>query len=230
LLLLQHALENNLKDVLGKELRVTWTTNRRVMISFRRHEGTPILRLHESFALADTVLTRDLSAFLYKNTRRVPESVKKFVNTFSKRKEKKINTGSLTHRGRYSDLRKIYRKINRTCFNNQLKGMAVWGRKIFSENKRTITFGSYYPAERIIRIHPVLDTELAPGFYLEAVMHHEMVHEYLDKVEKCGKEDALSHSSRFKELDRKFKYHALANAWEKRHFEKLMSYRPQNTN
>jgi len=227
LLLLQHALEKNLKDVLGKELRVTWTTNRRVMISFRRHEGTPVLRLHESFALADSGLTRDLSAFLYKNKRRVPESVKKFVNTFPERRENKLNTGRLTHRGRYRDLKKIYRKINKTCFKNQLKGMAVWGRKIFSENKRTITFGSYYPAERVIRIHPVLDTELAPGFYIEAVMHHEMVHEYLDKVEKCDKEKALSHSSRFWELERKFKYHALANAWEKRHFEKLMSYRPK---
>jgi len=229
LLLLQHALEKNLKDALGKELRVTWTTNRRVMISFRRQRGTATLRLHESFALADSGLTRDLSAFLYKNSRRAPESVKKFVNTISKRKEKKVNTSGLAHLGRYRDLKKIYRQINKTCFKNQLKGTAAWGRKIFSENKRTITLGSYYPAERIIRIHPVLDSELAPGFYLEAVMHHEMVHEYLDKVEKCGK-NALSHSSRFWELERKFKYHALANAWEKRHFEKLMSYKPKNTN
>ncbi|MFQ5431274.1 MAG: hypothetical protein ACE5EN_02055 [Nitrospinota bacterium] len=197
------------------------------MISFRRQKGTPILRLHESFALADSGLTRDLSAFLYKNTRRVPESVKKFVNKFPERKRRKLNTNSLAHQGKYCDLKKIYRKINKACFNNQLKGVAVWGRKIFSENKRTIIFGSYYPSERIIRIHPVLDTELAPMFYLEAVMHHEMVHEFLDKVENYGEEGALSHSSRFRELESKFKYHALANAWEKRHFEKLMSYRPK---
>ena len=230
MLLLQHALEKNLQNVLGKELRITWTTNRRVMISFRRHKGTVTLRLHESFALADSRLTHDLSAFLYKNARRVPDSVKEFVNTFPARKKSESSIGSLAHLGRQSDLKNIYRKFNRAYFNDQLKGRAVWGRKIFSKNKRTITFGSYSPAERIIRIHPVLDTELTPRFYLEAVMHHEMVHEYLDKVEMCGKEEALTHSRRFRELDRKFKYHALANAWEKRHFEKLISYRPKDSN
>ena len=230
MLLLQYALEKNLKDVLGKELRVTWTTNRRVMISFRRHEGTVQLRLHESFALAGSGLTRDLSTFLYKNERRVPDSVKEFVNSLSKRKENNSNAGSLTPCGKYSDLKKIYTKINQAYFNNLLKGRAVWGRKIFLDNKRTITFGSYSPAQRLIRIHPVLDTELTPRFYLEAVMHHEMVHEYLDKIENVDRKRTPAHCGQFKKLERKFKYHALANAWEKRHCEKLMSYRPKNSN
>jgi hypothetical protein len=196
------------------------------MISYRRAAGIPCLRLHESFALADERLKNDLSAYISKNLRRAPDSVREFVRSLPEREIRSRRTENLTHRGRQCNLRTIYRRLNRIYFHNLLKGKTVWGRKIFSQTKQTIIFGSYFPEERTIRIHPVLDTELVPPFYLEAVMHHEMVHEYLDRVEKTGRKIALAHSKRFKELERQFRFHALANAWEKRHFEKLLSYNP----
>lgn len=227
MLLWRNACERELRERLGSDLRLIWTANRRVMISFKRKGATPILRLHENFALADNRLQADLASYLARDCRKVPKSVKEFINSLPPHDIKSRAGENLTHRGKQFNLRTIYQKLNRAYFKKRLKGKIVWGRKIFSRTKQNIVLGSYYPADETIRIHPVLDTEIVPRFYLEAVVYHEMVHEQLDKVENRRGEEALLHTKRFKELERRFRFHILANAWEKRHLEKLLSYRPK---
>jgi len=197
------------------------------MISFKHVEGTPVLRLHESFATADDGVKEDLAKYLTGRRMKVPDSVKEFIRMIS---GSDVGSGSvagrLTHAGENYDLKKIYRKLNKTYFDNLLRGRITWGKKNFAPKKKSLTFGTYTPKSGLIRIHPVLDTKLVPLFYLESVVYHEMAHEYLHTTGNDG-ENIIAHSECFRELERKFKFCKLAIAWEKRHFVKMLNYQPK---
>ncbi len=229
MLLWKKALEKHLRELLGEKLKLVWTQNRRTMISFYERKGVPVLRLHESFGTADEPLKKDLFHYLTHPHSKVPKGITKFVEQITEeRKNQKLETPKQNHRGENFNLAKIQRKLNRLYFNGKLKGSIGWGRKAFGKNKSSIVFGSYYPNENIIRIHPVLDTELVPLFYLESVVHHEMVHRYLHTIENEPSNEGL-HPPRFKKLEAKFKHHQLALAWEKSQLAKLMNYQPPKT-
>lgn len=216
------AFERHMQEALGRNLRLIWTMNRRVMISLRRQKGLPVLRLHENFATAGKQLLDDLVKFLL-HGRQAPQSIKDFVRTIESAREPR--SIRIVTRGKHHDLREIYRRLNAEYFGEKLAGRITWGRRAFGV-KRSITFGTYNFEGKLIRIHPVLDTELTPLFYLESVVHHEMVHEYLDTVEGIGRKHGRMHTRGFRERERGFKYYEMAKAWEKRHLNKLLRYRP----
>jgi len=223
LLLWRKAFEKHLKAVLGTNLEIIWTENRRSMITFDRRKNVPVLRLHSAFEVADETVRGDLVYYLTHPRAKIPKSIHAFVKNIPS--EHKTNNPRLktTSRGRNYNLRTIYKKLNKKYFEDKLDGHITWGRRIFGK-KRSIVFGSFSPSEKLIRIHPVLDTELVPLFYLESVIHHEMVHEYLDSTDISG--DDSMHSSVFRELEEKFSHHELAKAWQKRHVTKLLRYSP----
>lgn len=222
MLLWRNAFERHIQEALGRNLRLVWTMNRRVMISLRRTNGLPVLRLHESFATAGQQLIGDLVKFLT-HGHKAPQSIKDFVRTIENTREPRAVR--IITRGKFHDLRDIYRRLNAEYFSEKLSGHITWGRKTFGV-KRSITFGTYAFDRKLIRIHPVLDTELTPLFYLESVVHHEMVHEYLDTVEGLGRKRGSVHTRRFRDLERGFKFFEMAKAWEKRHLNKLLRYHP----
>lgn len=228
MLLWQRAFEKFLGETLGVKPQLVWTNNRRVMISFKHHAGgTPVLRLHESFATAGDGVKEDLAEYLTGRRKKVPDSVKEFVRLISGHDaDGKPSAERLTHTGENYDLKKIYQKLNKTYFGGLLGGRITWGRKNFAPKKKSLTFGTYNFKSGVIRIHPVLDTELVPLFYLESVVHHEMAHEYLHKAGNDG-ENSIAHSKRFRELEGKFKFYKLAMAWEKRHFARMLNYQPR---
>jgi len=225
MLLWQRAFERKMKEALGENLKLVWTRNRTVMVSFRTKQGINTLRLHESFASADESTREDLLNYLRNPKSGLPESVKIFIKEISgKGCGPQTPHRVLRAKGKRFDLRRIFRKLNRTYFDSRLKTGIRWGKSIFSRDKNSITFGSYNPALDLITIHPVLDTPFVPGFYIENVLHHEMTHAWLHMVdpEKNG-----IHTPRFHALNRKHRYHALATAWEKSHFRKLLQYEPK---
>ncbi|MBI5637222.1 MAG: hypothetical protein HZA03_04540 [Nitrospinae bacterium] len=222
MLLWRNAFERHMREALGRNLRLIWTVNRRVMISLRRKNGLPVLRVHESFATAGQQLLGDLVTFLLRG-HKAPQSIKDFVRTIESTREPRAIR--IVTRGKHHDLRDIYRKLNAEYFGEKLAGHITWGRRAFGV-KRSITFGTYTFERKLIRIHPVLDTGLTPLFYLESVVHHEMVHEYLHTVEGIGRKRGKMHTRGFRELERGFKFYEMAKAWEKRHLNKLLRYQP----
>lgn len=225
MLLWRKALEKHLRNALGEELRVVWTQNRRLMISFKKKEGVPVLRLHESFQTADENLKNDLAYYLSHPRAKVPDAVSQFVKSIPENDGDGKPRYKVKIRGENYNVRKIYKKLNVKYFENKLDGKITWGRKVFS-GKSSILFGSYSPSQDLIRIHPLLDTELVPLFFLESVIHHEMVHGYIHKFE--AENSSRTHGPRFFELERKFSHHLLAVAWQKRHLSKLLRYKPRD--
>ena len=116
--------------------------------------------------------------------------------------------------GRVFNLRAIFDKLNARYFRNRLKDYAiVWGRKRQSRPRNEIVFGTIQEDDRIIRIHPLLDRQMVPTWFLEYVVYHEMCHAVVaDKYDSAGRR--IVHHEKFFERERRFHWFRRAKAWE----------------
>ena len=73
----------------------------------------------------------------------------------------------------------------------------------------------------LIRIHPVLDRREVPLYFLESVLHHEMLHHHLGGVpDRSGR--TVYHSRAFREAEALYSRHLDALAWEKENLPYLL--------
>ena len=73
----------------------------------------------------------------------------------------------------------------------------------------------------LIRIHPVLDREDVPPYFLESVVYHEMLHHHLGGVpDRAGR--TVYHSRAFRQAEARYLWHREALAWEKEHLPHLL--------
>jgi hypothetical protein len=124
--------------------------------------------------------------------------------------------------GRYFDLGEIFRKMNARYFRNRLRGYnIVWGRRRRSRPKRCIVFGSIQEEDRIIRIHPLLDRQFVPQWYVEYVVFHEMLHAFVpDRYDAAGRR--IIHHDGFVKRERRFRYFKRSQAWEQENLGRFL--------
>jgi predicted metal-dependent hydrolase len=89
----------------------------------------------------------------------------------------------------------------------------TWGTKNPRYAARKRTLGSFSKDKNTIRINPALDRRRVPGYFVEFVVFHEMLHAFLGISEKNGRR--LVHSKEFKQRERVFRHYDRAMAWEK---------------
>jgi hypothetical protein len=71
--------------------------------------------------------------------------------------------------------------VNDRCFGGEITARITWGRRGRSKGtRRHIIFGSFDHRSNLIRIHPLLDSEGVPEFFVCFVIFHEMLHAFLD--------------------------------------------------
>jgi len=124
--------------------------------------------------------------------------------------------------GRYFDLREIFGKINARYFRNRLRGYRiVWGRRRRERPKSYIVFGSIQEEDRIIRIHPLLDRQFVPQWYVEYVVYHEMLHAFVpDKYDPAGRR--IVHHPGFLERERRFRHYRRSVTWEQENLGRFL--------
>jgi hypothetical protein len=106
-------------------------------------------------------------------------------------------------------------------FGGRLKVPLSWGRGSGRARRGGLTFGSYDPVLRLIRIHPVLDRRDVPTLFLESVVYHEMLHHHLGGVpDRAGR--TVYHSRAFREAEARYPHHQEALAWEKENLPHLL--------
>jgi hypothetical protein len=77
------------------------------------------------------------------------------------------------------------------------------------------------PVLGLIRIHPVLDRPGVPRFFLESVVHHEMLHHHMGGVpDRAGR--TVYHTRAFREAEARFPRYREALAWEKVNLPELL--------
>ena len=117
--------------------------------------------------------------------------------------------------GRYFDLRAVFDKINARYFRHRLRGYIIaWGRRRRERPKSCIVFGSIQEEDRMIRIHPLLDRQFVPQWYLEYVVFHEMLHAFVpDRYDRAGRR--IVHHAGFLERERRFRHYRRSIEWER---------------
>ncbi len=116
--------------------------------------------------------------------------------------------------GRIFNLRAVFNKLNASYFSNKLRGYTiVWGRRRKQRPRGSIVFATIQEADRVIRIHPLLDRPFVPPWFLEYVMYHEMLHAFVpDRYDPSGRR--LIHHEGFSSREREFRWFRRAKAWE----------------
>jgi hypothetical protein len=209
---------------LGRRVRIVLPDNRRTMMSARRRRDVVEVRLHHMFLGAPTPVLRALARYLEHGGR--DREASGVLDAFIDENRRSITPRRrrrtvLRTRGDHHDLRAIFGDLANRYFRDECEDARItWGRRSGRKRRRSIQLGTYTPEERLIRIHPVLDKDWVPGFYLESVVFHEMLHHAMPATVVGGRH--MFHTPQFRERERTYVHYDTAIAWEQRNLTRLL--------
>jgi hypothetical protein len=136
---------------------------------------------------------------------RKKNSSKKMDNTLTKSLWKKDSA-------QVYNLQDIFNRLNRDFFAQKLTTQIMWARQ--SAKARCYRrLGCYSPLQNLIKIHPLLDDQDIPEYFIEYVVYHEMLHAVYPPI-KAYRRRAIHHR-KFLEMEKIFPQYDKAKAWEK---------------
>jgi len=218
---LEHSIASYLPP--GKALSLRLTDNRYTIISVQRRRDGYRVRAHRMFIGLEPRLIRAMARYVVHNDQRAS----KLIGEFIERNEHQIANSPrherrqiLRTRGRHYDLSAIFNDLNRAYFGGAHDARISWGPSRRSANRRSIKVGSFSVEDRLIRVHPLLDQEIVPRYFLDWIVFHEMLHgkHAIRKVDgrRCF------HPPEFAEEERQFPDYDRARLWEKTHLDRLL--------
>lgn len=186
--------------------------------------------IHRVFLHADPGVLRAAAGYLTGPTEKDRRIIREFIEEQAQELERQsVYTSSLTRRrgtsrGRHQNLVPRAQRINEQFFGGILTFHIVWGRRERTGRlrRRHVTLGSAVVAERLIRIHPVLDNPQVPGWFLDFVIFHEMLHLYIPPYRTTTGRNAI-HSPEFEWIEERHPHYTAARAWEKKWVWKMMA-------
>jgi len=208
----------------GKTLELRLTNNHYSMISVRRKPDGYRLRLHRMFVGAEPRTVRALARYVVHNDRRASTLLGDYIERHQhiirqqKRRPRQMN---LRTAGRYHDLQAIFERLNAAHFAGGLQARITWGPVTSrGRRRRSIKMGSFAVEDRIIRIHPALDQDCVPDYFVAWIVFHEMLHGKHEVKRENGRR--RFHSAAFLEEERTFPEYDRACAWEKANLDRLL--------
>lgn len=208
------ALHNQLQQTLGEKIFLTVTDNSTSIISSRRKGGVISLRLHRMFLKADDPVIHEIVKFVRQRGGKTPLIrlyIRENRGLLKTRTPKSVNVKT---KGRHHDLTSVFSRLNNDYFGGRVDAGITWGTRKRGRAVRLRTLGSYSSHTHMIRINPLLDARSVPGYFLEFVVYHEMLHAEMETERKDGRR--IFHSRAFRERERQFAHYERALAWEKR--------------
>ena len=118
--------------------------------------------------------------------------------------------------GEFFDLQAIFDQLHARYFqgNAALAGYVItWGRRRRLPPREYFVFGSIQEDDCVIRIHPGLDAPWVPGWFLEYVVYHEMLHAIVPDESLPGGRRRV-HTPEFQRRERLFAHYRRARRWE----------------
>lgn len=223
-------LEAELAALTGLPLSLLVSDNERTMISTRRGPTGVIVRLHHMFLSADPATLRHLAGYLDRSDSGAGE----YLGCFIARHRDRIRRPGprrvrLQPAGEHHDLREIFERLNRAYFDAAVDARVTWGRRTTardrgdqagSASRRSIKLGSYSAKDRLIRVHPALDADWVPDFFVTYIVYHEMLHQIVPPRATGGRR--AFHSREFRERELRFSAYDEAIAWERANLRRLL--------
>jgi hypothetical protein len=221
-----HRLADDLSSLLSERVRLTVHDNRSTMVSYRRGGGEVHYRVHHMFLGAPDDVVSALATFAGNRRgaaarrRQAGSRIDAYVRIHRERIAAPRHM-PLQPRGRAHDLQAILDRLNAQHFGGAVDVRIGWGPVRRGRRRRTVKTGVYVQDSRIIRIHPTLDREEVPEFYVAAVVFHEMLHQVVPALEVNGRR--VVHGREFRTRERAYADHARAKAWEEENLSLLLS-------
>ena len=200
----------------GRPVSLAVTDNATSMVSVRRKGKTFAVRIHRIFLKAGDEVIGELAAFIAQGKGETPRMRNFLRENRSLIRVKPPRKTTLRPEGQYHHLAEIFGSLNREYFGGRLSAAITWGMRNQRHRVRRRTLGSYCRQGNIIRINPVLDKRAVPRYFVEFVVHHEMLHADLTPAEEKGR--TRIHAGEFKKRERLFRNYEKALAWEKKGF------------
>lgn len=225
----RQRLERRLEAAFGGPVQLGVTDNRRRMVTQTRARGRLRVRVNMMFLGAEPRILDALVAYVVHGDRDASTVIGDFItfNTHRIRASRRA-TVKLQAQGHVHDLGEILQQLNDTYFGGSIGDVLItWGRRTSptanAKQRRTIKLGSYSASERLIRVHPVLDAEWVPRYFVSYIVFHELLHHVMPEVRVGGR--TLIHPPEFANREREFRHHERALAWEHKHIDRLLRAR-----
>jgi hypothetical protein len=211
------ALRRALERLTGYKVALTVTDNTSTMMTVKRDRtnGDLNLRIHRMFLQADPSVIRALGDWV-KRPRSgesgavIDEFIRKHRHLIRRRRRSSDN---LVTEGLHHDIRAMYDLLNRKFFNGAVTAGITWGRMPPPRRRRSIRFGSYTAEDRLIRIHPLLDQDFVPEYFVRYIVFHEMLHAYLG-LGRASNGRRCVHGPEFQRCERAYPDYHKAVAWQ----------------
>jgi hypothetical protein len=227
------GLRARLERGLGRPVDLVLTANRTSVLTYRHHGGRVEVRIQRVFLEAPEPVLDAVVAFVGRGDRRARDRV---VAYFSARpdaprrgRRPPASPPPLRTSGRWHDLRAIYDALNARYFAGAIDAAITWGEPGHAvrgrhAHGRSIRFGAYFQDRHLIRIHPALDADWVPRFFVESIVFHEMLHVAVPVREGPGGRRSI-HPPEFKRRERTFYAHEEAARWERENLRRLLAAR-----
>ncbi|MEW5855083.1 MAG: hypothetical protein AB2A00_40275 [Myxococcota bacterium] len=213
----------------GLPVRLVVTDNRHTLLSWRPADDTDgyVVRVHHMFLDAPAEVGLAMGRYVA-NPRRGADG--RVIDQFIAEQRHLVTRDRRTLAppvGRYHDLQSLYDQLNDEEFNGCVDARIGWGEPGSPRRRarRTIQLGSFDPEDRTIVIHPALDQDFVPSFFVASVVFHEMLHEQVPATQAGDRR--CVHSAAFRARENAFPLTARALQWEKDNVDRLLKYRPE---
>ena len=208
----------------GKTLELRLTNNHYSMISVRRKSDGYRLRLHRMFVGCEPRVVRALARYVVHNDRRASSLLGEYIEEnqhIIRRQVRRPRNFNIRTTGRHHDLQAIFDRLNGERFGGTLEARITWGPVATRRRRRrSIKMGSFAVEDRIIRIHPALDQDCVPAYFVAWIVFHEMLHGKHEVKRENGRR--RFHTAAFLEEERTFPDYERACAWEKANLDRLL--------
>lgn len=212
----QVALKRALERLTGHRVDLTVTDNTSTMMTVQRDKenGGLRLRIHRMFLEAEPQVIRALGDWVRRP--RSGESgavIDEFIRQHRHLIRRRRRRNHLLTEGLCHDLREMFDSLNRKFFGGAVTAKITWGRMPPSRRRRSIRFGSYTAEDHLIRVHPLLDQEFVPDYFVRYIVFHEMLHAFLGLGRATNGRRSV-HSAEFRRMEKAYPDYERALAWQ----------------
>lgn len=233
--------ETELSVSLGYAIKVEYTRARSSPIQLRHAKPTElrqrpelkggwVVRLHRMFEDAPPEIRADLASWI-RAGRRAKRACRDLgawtelaLRDLPPKAQRKV---SLAPHGNVHDLLVITAGITGTefhgAFGEEIPEPAItWGKRAKSRSRGTIQLGSFNSAQNLIRLHPVLDQQAVPRWFIRYVLFHELLHAAVPSERSANGGKFIHHGPAFLAREKSYVDYERALAWEAKHLAKLL--------
>src|SRR5580658_5786964 len=174
----RQALERKLRGAFPGPVILSITDNRHSIITHRVQRGTLHARVHHMFLDAPPAVVDALVRYVTRGDRDASATLGNYIDENGVRLARRKRNAPLVSKGRHHDLLALFNDVNDRYFEGAINALVTWGKRptVGKGQRKTIKLGSYSGVDRLIRVHPGLDQNWVPRYFVAYIVYHEMLH------------------------------------------------------